>query len=168
MGWLSGGFHRHGFEKGAQLLLSAFTNKCVAALEQIGDEASWARKDDQALAVYAVALSLCPSSPNTLLNRWVSTMLRHGSTNKILDGAREVSLIDTLIMNADFPFISLSLQKLPFTMRYAMLLKEMAKLLKQSVVFERCRISSHKTISATSERSGSLVSGHGKIPSGIH
>ena len=112
-------------------------HKCVAALEQIGDEASRTRKDDEALAAYTAALSLCPSSPNALLNRWVRTMLFHGSTNKILDGAREVSLRGAVIINAHILFISLGLQKLLFIMRCAMFLKEMVELQKQSDVFER-------------------------------
>ena len=108
MYWLSGGFRRHVSEEGTQLLLSEFTNKCVVALEQIGDVASRNRRDDEALAAYAVALSLCPSSPNGLLIKWVRTMLFHGSTNTIMDGAREVSLRGILIMNTNFLFISSS------------------------------------------------------------
>ena len=101
MDWLPGGSRRHGSENGAQLLHSEFTNKCVVALEQIGDEASQTGMDDETLTAYAVALSLCPSSPNGLLNKWVRTMLLHGSTNTIMDGVREVSLRGTLIMSAD-------------------------------------------------------------------
>ena len=50
-------------------------------------------------------------------------MLSHGSANEILDGAREVNLCGAVIMNADILFVSLSLQRLLFTMRYVMFLK---------------------------------------------
>ena len=73
-------------------------------------------------------------------------MLPRGSTNEILDGAREVNLRGAVIINADIVFISLSLQKSLFTMRYAMFLKGMVGLPNQSGVFKRCRISSYKKL----------------------
>ena len=108
MDWLFGMFGRHFSENDAQSLLSGFTNKCVAALERIGDEASRAERGDDALAAYATALSLNPLNPNTCLDGWVSTMLLHRSTNEILEGIREVSLRGTIIISAD-PLLQLKL-----------------------------------------------------------
>ena len=72
----------------------------------MGDEASRTKNDDEALASYAAALSLYPSNPNVLSNKWARIMLLHGSTNAILDGAREVRLYGTLIIDADILSVS--------------------------------------------------------------
>ena len=154
-------------KKGAKFLLSAFTNKCIAALERIGDEASRIRKGDEALAAYAAALSLCPSS-HAFLHKWVGTMLLHRSTNEILDAAREVGLCGMPIINADIYFISWSFRILPFTMQYATSLKGMVELWKQSDAFDKWGASPHKLrISATSDCNGRSVSGDGGISPGL-
>ena len=71
-------------------LVSVFKQRCVVALESIGDEASKVENRDQALRAYSVALSLGPPSPNDLLSKWARLMLVHGSPNKTLDAATKV------------------------------------------------------------------------------
>ena len=71
-------------------LVSVFKQRCVIALESIGDEASKVDNHDQALRAYSVALSLGPPSPNHLLSKWARLMLLHGSPNKTLDAASKV------------------------------------------------------------------------------
>ena len=76
--------------KAVQPLVSVFKQRCVVALESIGDEASKVDNRDEALRAYSVALSLGPPSPNHLLSKWARPMLLHGSPNKTLDAARKV------------------------------------------------------------------------------
>ncbi|KAI9570046.1 hypothetical protein HD554DRAFT_2327718, partial [Boletus coccyginus] len=47
--------------------LSGFTHRCIMALERVGDEASNAGKQDEAVAAYSTALSLDPTIPNPLM-----------------------------------------------------------------------------------------------------
>ena len=59
-------------------------------LERIGDKASNIKKDDEAVAAYSTALSLGPSSPNTLLIKWANRMLIRGSAHEALSAASKV------------------------------------------------------------------------------
>ena len=76
--------------KAVQPLVSVFKQRCVVALESIGDEASKVENRDQALRAYSIAFSLGPPSPNDLLFKWARLMLVHGSPNKTLDAASKV------------------------------------------------------------------------------
>ncbi|KAH0826754.1 hypothetical protein J3R83DRAFT_5164 [Lanmaoa asiatica] len=67
--------------------LTKFTHQCVATLERIGDEASNAKKQDEAVVAYSTALSLSPSTPNTVLTKWASIILIHDTTDKALSTA---------------------------------------------------------------------------------
>ena len=90
MDWISGGFRLYGPDEGVQFLLSVFRRKCVVALESIGDEASKVENRDEALRIYAIALSLGHLSQNGLLFKWARLMLLHGSPNETLDAATNV------------------------------------------------------------------------------
>lgn len=71
-------------------ILSDFTNRCASTLEANGDEASKAKKYDEALEAYSTALSLGPSSPHTILIGWTKVMLVRGSVNEALDSTTQV------------------------------------------------------------------------------
>ena len=88
--WFSGEFCNRRLDKTIQFLLSGFTDKRIIALERIGDEASSVEKLDDAVAAYSTALFLGPSTPNSLLTKWASTMLLRDSTNEALDVATKV------------------------------------------------------------------------------
>ncbi|KAN0091421.1 hypothetical protein V8E55_004987 [Tylopilus felleus] len=65
--------------------LVEFTHRCITALERVGDEASNASKQEEALAAYFAALSLSSSSmTNTVLTKWARMMLLRGSANDAL------------------------------------------------------------------------------------
>ncbi|KAH0826749.1 hypothetical protein J3R83DRAFT_5159 [Lanmaoa asiatica] len=70
--------------------LAKFTHQCVTTLEQVGDEASNAKKQDEALAAYSTALLLSPSTQNTVLTKWANIMLIHDTTNTALSAATKV------------------------------------------------------------------------------
>ena len=70
--------------------MSDFTNRCALTLEANGDEASKIEKYDEALASYSIVLSLGPSSLNTILIKWVRSMLVRCSANEALDAAAKV------------------------------------------------------------------------------
>ncbi|KAF8555339.1 WD40 repeat-like protein [Imleria badia] len=80
--------------------VSDFAHRCKASLERIGDEASSVEKYDQALEAYSLALSLGPSSPNTVLIKWVNAMLTRGSANEALAAAAKFELPKFLIYQA--------------------------------------------------------------------
>lgn len=89
MDWISGEFWYLWLEwLCIELLLSEFTKRCVAKLQRIGDAASNAKKDDEAIAAYSTALSL--SSPKSVLVKWVNMLLMHGSVNEALNAATKV------------------------------------------------------------------------------
>ena len=69
---------------------SEFTHRCVTTLERIGDEASNTTKHDEAIAAYSAALLLGPSAPNSLLIKWASRMLIHGSAHEASSAAAKV------------------------------------------------------------------------------
>ncbi|KAH0826747.1 hypothetical protein J3R83DRAFT_5154 [Lanmaoa asiatica] len=67
--------------------LARFTLQCVTTLERVGDEASNAKKLDEAVAAYSTAILLSPSNPNTVLTKWASIILIHSTMNKALSAA---------------------------------------------------------------------------------
>ncbi|KAI9461363.1 hypothetical protein HD554DRAFT_2041443 [Boletus coccyginus] len=67
--------------------LAEFTQRCVTALERIGDEASNAEKPDEAVIAYSAALSLGPTTPNVVLMKWASIMLIRGSADEASSAA---------------------------------------------------------------------------------
>ncbi|KAI9571641.1 hypothetical protein HD554DRAFT_2168897 [Boletus coccyginus] len=67
--------------------LSNFTHRCVTTLERVGDEASNAGKQEEAVAAYSTALSLSPLTLNTVLMKWASVMLIHDSADETLRAA---------------------------------------------------------------------------------
>jgi len=64
--------------------------RCITALERVGDEASNAGKQDEAVTAYSTALSLGPSIPNAVLMRWASIMLIRGSADGVSSAATKV------------------------------------------------------------------------------
>ena len=64
--------------------------RCIAALERVGDEASHTGKPDEAVVAYSTALSLSSTTPNTVLMKWVSIMLIHGSADEASSAATKV------------------------------------------------------------------------------
>ncbi|KAF8548150.1 hypothetical protein OG21DRAFT_801293 [Imleria badia] len=56
-------------------------------LERVGDEASKAKKQDEAVRAYSAALSLSPSTPNNVLMKWATVMLIRGSSHDALNAA---------------------------------------------------------------------------------
>ncbi|KAF8444928.1 hypothetical protein L210DRAFT_3054439 [Boletus edulis BED1] len=67
--------------------LAEFTPRCITALERAGDEAFRAGKRDEAVAAYFAALSLDPSTPDTMLTQWATLKLISGSVNEVLNVA---------------------------------------------------------------------------------
>ncbi|KAI9571793.1 hypothetical protein HD554DRAFT_1824610 [Boletus coccyginus] len=67
--------------------LPEFTHRCVTTLERLGDEASNAGKQDEAVAAYSTALLLGPLTPNTALMKWAGVMLSRGSADEGLRAA---------------------------------------------------------------------------------
>ncbi|KAI9571801.1 hypothetical protein HD554DRAFT_1826043 [Boletus coccyginus] len=67
--------------------LADFTQRCVTTLERVGDEASNAGKQDEAVAAYSTALALDPSIPNTVLMKWAIIMLIRGSADEVSTAA---------------------------------------------------------------------------------
>jgi hypothetical protein len=59
-------------------------------LEKVGDEASNAEKQDEAVSAYSTALSLNPSNSTTVLIKWMRILLVRGSTNEALSAAAKV------------------------------------------------------------------------------
>ena len=59
-------------------------------LERVGDEASNAKKLDEAVTAYSTALSLSPSTPNNVLMKWATMMLIRGSSHETLNAADKV------------------------------------------------------------------------------
>lgn len=90
MDWLAGEPLGCALKESVQSTPSEFTNRCTSTLEIIGDEASTAEKHDDALATYSTILSLCPSTPSTVLIKLAKTMLIHGSANDALGAASKV------------------------------------------------------------------------------
>jgi hypothetical protein len=90
MDWLAGESLGRALKESIQFTPSEFTNRCTSTLEIIGDEASTAEKHDDALAAFSTALSLCPSTPSTVLIKWAKTMLIHGSANEALGASTKV------------------------------------------------------------------------------
>ena len=79
-------------EESTYFIPSDSTNRCASTLELSGDEASKIKKYDEALAAYSAALFLGPLIPNTILIKWMRTMLVHGSVNEAGDAAVKVCL----------------------------------------------------------------------------
>ena len=77
-------------EESVRFQLSGFTDKCIMALEKIGDDASKAGNSQETLAAYYAALCLGPSTPTIILDKWARTMLSHSPTSKVLDVAIKV------------------------------------------------------------------------------
>ncbi|KAI9455060.1 hypothetical protein HD554DRAFT_2331645, partial [Boletus coccyginus] len=67
--------------------LAELTPRCITALERAGDEASTAGKRDEAVAAYSTALSLGSSTPNAIMMKWVTMMLKNGSAHEALSAA---------------------------------------------------------------------------------
>ncbi|KAG8214231.1 hypothetical protein J3R82DRAFT_11038 [Butyriboletus roseoflavus] len=72
--------------------LAKFTNRCILTLEMTADEASSTENHDEALAAYSAALLLSLTTPNTLLSKWASMVLIHGSANEALTAAAKFKL----------------------------------------------------------------------------
>jgi len=88
--WLAGECRRCTLGQGIQPLPSQFTHRCVTMLERAGDEASNARKEDEAVAAYCTALSLGPTNPNTIMIKWADMILKHGSALEASGAATKV------------------------------------------------------------------------------
>ena len=71
-------------------------------LEANGDETSKVEKYDEALAAYWTALSLSPSTPRTLLIKWVRLILVRGSVNDALGATAKAPPHNVPLMDADF------------------------------------------------------------------
>jgi len=59
-------------------------------LQRVGDEASDAGKQDEAIAAYSIVLSLGPSIPNAVLAKWAKMTLSHGSADEASSAATKV------------------------------------------------------------------------------
>ncbi|KAI9459521.1 hypothetical protein HD554DRAFT_2330921 [Boletus coccyginus] len=64
--------------------ITDFTHRCVTALERVGDEASNARKPDEAVGAYSTALSLDPTVPNAIMTKWANVILKRSSALEVL------------------------------------------------------------------------------------
>lgn len=62
-------------------------------LERVGDEASNAEKQDEAVAAYSTALLLSPSTPNTVLMKWARLILIRRTANEVLNAATKVCFL---------------------------------------------------------------------------
>jgi len=60
------------------------------ALERVGDEASNAGEQDEAVAAYSAALSLGHTTLNAILIKWASIMLIRGSGDEASSAATRV------------------------------------------------------------------------------
>ena len=65
-------------------------HRCATKLESVGDEASKAEKQEEAVSTYSTALSLNSSIPHTILVKWASMMLVHGSAHEVLNATSKV------------------------------------------------------------------------------
>ncbi|KAG8217950.1 hypothetical protein J3R82DRAFT_6121 [Butyriboletus roseoflavus] len=70
--------------------LSEFKNDCESMLKIIGDEASSAEEEDEAVAAYSAALLLSPSTPNTFLTKWAHKMLTRSSVSEVSSAAAKL------------------------------------------------------------------------------
>ncbi|KAI9455062.1 hypothetical protein HD554DRAFT_298615 [Boletus coccyginus] len=80
--------------------LTELTPRCITALERVGDEASTAGKRDEAVAAYSTALSLGPSTPNTIMIKWVSMILKNGSAHEALSAATKFKVPRVVVYSA--------------------------------------------------------------------
>ena len=92
MNWLSGEFRHHRLEEVVDFPLQDFTRKSMIALESTGDQALEMRSHNEARVAYSTALSLGPSPPSSLLEKWMRIMLSRSSTKEVLDAAAKVWL----------------------------------------------------------------------------
>ncbi|KAH0831382.1 hypothetical protein J3R83DRAFT_14045 [Lanmaoa asiatica] len=92
MDWLASEFSYRTLGQSTEFPLLEFTTQCISTLEITGDEALTSGKQNEAAATYSTALLLSPSTPNTLLSKWASTMLISGSANKTLIAAAKFKL----------------------------------------------------------------------------
>ncbi|KAI9571086.1 WD40-repeat-containing domain protein [Boletus coccyginus] len=69
--------------------VAEFTQRCIAALESVGDEALNADKRDEAIAAYSTALSLGPTVPNAVTCKWANMILKRGSALEALSAANK-------------------------------------------------------------------------------
>jgi hypothetical protein len=90
---LSGESRRRRLKESIQFQLSEFTHRCATKLERVGDEASNAKKQDEAVSAYSTALSLSSSTPDTVLVKWTRVMLKGGSAHEALSAAAKVYFI---------------------------------------------------------------------------
>ncbi|KAI9455532.1 hypothetical protein HD554DRAFT_271221 [Boletus coccyginus] len=68
-------------------------NEAITMLEMVGDDASNAGKQDEAVAAYSAALSLGPTVPNAVLIKWANAILKRGSALEVLSAATKSSAI---------------------------------------------------------------------------
>ena len=88
--WLGGEFQCRILKDSIQSQSSEFTHRCTTKLENIGDEASNAEKQDEAVSAYSTALSLSPSTPHTVLVKWAGMMLVRSSASEASSAAAKV------------------------------------------------------------------------------
>ncbi|KAI9456181.1 WD40-repeat-containing domain protein [Boletus coccyginus] len=69
--------------------LTESTNRCITALETIGDEASNTDKWDDAVAAYSTALSLGPTVPNAITCKWANMILKRNSAYEASSAANK-------------------------------------------------------------------------------
>ena len=87
---LAGEFRRRTLKDSIQSQSLEFTHRCATKLERVGDEASNAKKQDDAVSAYSTALSISSSTPDTVLVKWANVMLKRGSTHEALSAAAKV------------------------------------------------------------------------------
>ncbi|KAI9459628.1 hypothetical protein HD554DRAFT_2295666 [Boletus coccyginus] len=73
--------------------LTEFMPQCITALERVGNEASNAGNQDEAVAAYSTVLSLGPAIPNAVLTKWATIMLSHGSADEALSAATKFKVL---------------------------------------------------------------------------
>jgi len=62
-------------------------------LERVGDDASNARKPDEAVVAYSTALSLSPLTSNAILIKWACAILIRGSPAEALSASAKVCIL---------------------------------------------------------------------------
>ena len=88
--WLASEFQHQTLKESIQTRSSEFTRRCATTLERVGDEASNAKKQDEAISAYFAALSLSSLTPHTVLVKWASMTLVRGSANEVLSATAKV------------------------------------------------------------------------------
>lgn len=72
------------------MLRLEFTHRRATKFLKNGDEAFNIQKYDEAISAYGTVLSLDPPTPNSILIKWASMTLIHGSASEALSAAAKV------------------------------------------------------------------------------